>query len=207
MQTTEAVLAIDNLLGTVGADLNTLRREARRLLGSQSGSEAGHLNFALALLSLVACEAAGFFLVGSKGQTESCRATDGGTCIIQFIERFFPDASGFRRVPKVLADDLRHELVHGFGSRNRERPFELDLFVAEAPKPGVELRRDAKALRVNTLLLADDTAAGLQALKLAVVSRHALAAQVAAAAAIRFPVQAGVKRQFGAFAAWHARQS
>ena len=41
MQKTAAVLAIDNLLGTVGADLNTLRREARRLLGSAREADAG----------------------------------------------------------------------------------------------------------------------------------------------------------------------
>lgn len=208
MGDTEAVLAIDNLLGTVGADLNTLRRETRRLLGAEPEPEVGHLNFALSLVSLVACEAAGFFLTGgSKEQRKSGWGADSGAYIIQFIERFFPAQSQFRRVAKILADDFRHELVHGFGSRNPERPFELDVFVADSPVPAVEPRRDAKALAINALLLADETAAALQAIKLQVSIDPALAAQVSIAAAMRFPIQPGVKNQFEAFVAWHARQS
>lgn len=160
MVNADAARAIDNLIGSVGADLNSVRREARRFPGVQPEPEVGHLNFALALLSLVGCEAAGFLLTGgSKEQSGSCHPTDSGTYIIQFIEGFFPNTSAFRRVSKILADDLRHELVHGFGSRNPERPFDLDVLVAEPPVPSVEPGHEAKSLRINSLRLADDTSA------------------------------------------------
>ncbi len=207
MKNADADQAIENLLGTIGADLNSLRREARRLLGLKPEPDVGHLNFALALLALVGCEAAGFFMTGgSKEERETCRTSDSGSYITQFIESFFPSPSDFRRVSKILADDLRHELVHGFGSRNPERPFELQVLVAEPPVASVALGRDAKTLRVNSLLLADDTAAALLALRQSVETDPALAARVAVAAAIRFPVQAKVQNQFEAFVAWHRRQ-
>ncbi len=208
MANPEAVRAVENLLGTVGADLNSVRREARRLLGAQPEPEIGHLNFALALLSVVGCEAAGFLVTGgSKEQPGECHAPDTGTYIIRFIDGFFPSTSDFRQVSKILADDLRHELVHGFGSRNPERPFELEVFVAEPPTPSIEPGPAAKSLRINSLLLADDTAAALQRLREAVVITPELADRAATAAAIRFPVQAKVQNQFQAFVARHRRQS
>ena len=130
----EAIELVDRLEGTLVSDLNSLVEWAGDF-DRRRGRGPGHggLNFTLSLLALVGCETLGFFTTGaSQHRKRTPRAQpDLGTYIMAFIWDFFPQASPFRKLEKVLADFLRHDLVHGFGCANPSVPFELGLFISK----------------------------------------------------------------------------
>ena len=196
---------LENLDGTLLSDLRTMRQWAAGFdkLSLKKRKGLGALNFALALMSLVACEAIGFFTTGAykhKGMKDP-RTVNTGTYIINFIETFFPKGSKFKQVSKILADNLRHELVHGFGSCSTNAPFDMAIFVKNAPDRQVELgrRRRRDVVRINAVALADQVLEGFAALQDQLGSNFDLVKKICAASRLRFIVQKRVINQFKRF--------
>ena len=119
----------------------------------------GRLNFALMAVSLIGCEHLGFLASGGarhrKGGSE--HEVDPGGYIIDFICEYFPRKDPFKKIAKILADALRHELVHGFGGRKSSAPFELGLYVSPETARTYEVRegRRLPMLAVNVVAFAD----------------------------------------------------
>jgi hypothetical protein len=128
----EAMKIVDRLEGTLVADLKSLvlwAGDFDQRRRKQPG--LGCVNFTLSLLALVGCETLGFFTTeAAQHRRRTPRAQpDFDTYIMAFIRDFFPRESQFRLLEKVLADFLRHDLVHGFGCVNPTVPFILGLFI------------------------------------------------------------------------------
>jgi hypothetical protein len=116
---------IDHLRGTLIADLKRVMHCATT---SKIKKYYGHggLNYTVFLLSLIACETIGFYVYGAEHSDE-----DPGTYIIKFLEEYFPQGNNFKKIDKILADYLRHSLVHGFGHIEDSYPFDLDISVGK----------------------------------------------------------------------------
>jgi len=200
---TEAMKLVNWLEGTLVADLKSLVQWAgdfdqRRR--KQPG--LGGLNFTLSLLALVGCETLGFFTTGAaQHRRRTPRAQpDFGTYIMAFIRDFFPRESQFRKLEKVLADFLRHDLVHGFGCANPTVPFDLSLFIRkESSKRVVAGYSDGKKqLKINAIALARDTMSGFYSLKQKVRSGSdkPLLDRMVQARNLALPVSKGALKQF-----------
>ena len=122
--------------------------------------DLGALNFALMLVALIGCEALGFYTEGAHRHLQAVRdecprLPDPGTYLMQVIQYHLPRGSIYKHLDKVLADELRHDLVHGFGSLGRRGAVGLACNAASpAMKPGSDsggarppLRQAAGALR------------------------------------------------------------
>ena len=122
--------------------------------------DLGALNFALMLVALIGCEALGFYTEGAHRHLQAVRdecprLPDPGTYLMQVIQHYLPRGSIYKHLDKVLADELRHDLVHGFGSLGRRGAVGLACNAASpAMKPGSDsggarppLRQAAGALR------------------------------------------------------------
>lgn len=197
-----ALGVLDRLDGTLLSDLASMRIHVRHLVARPGEPGVGHLDFALALLSLIASETMGFFTTGAtKDRAAGNRSNvNSGGYIVSFIDGFFSSESQFKLISKILADDLRHELVHGFGSRPSERPFLLGLFVADVPARQVELSavKGMPELRINALILADHVAEACKRVRARVATDAALVDRIASAASVDWPVSQGVLNQFEA---------
>ncbi len=199
----EAIELVDRLEGTLVSDLNSLIERAgdfdRRL---RKGLGHGGLNFTLSLLALVGCETLGFFTTGAgQHRKRTPRAQPGlGSYIMTFIRDFFPQASPFRKLEKVLADFLRHDLVHGFGSANSSVPFEIGLFISKETSKRVTpgYSDGKKLLKMNSIALARDTTAAFYTLKRKVRSGtdKPLLARIVQAKNLTLPVSSGALKQF-----------
>ena len=201
---TEAIKVVDRLEGTLVSDLNSLV-ECAGDFERRRGRRPGHggLNFTLSLLALVGCETLGFYTTGAsqhRKRTPRRAQPDLGTYIMAFIRDFFPQESLFRKLEKVLADFLRHDLVHGFGSANPSVPFELGLFISkETSKQVMPGYSDGKKLlKVNSIALARDTIAAFYTLKHKVSSGSdkPLLARMVQAKTASLPVSGGALKQF-----------
>jgi len=126
----EARRLLQALEGTAISDLRAcIKWSSEYPVGE--GSPYGGLNFTLCLLSLVVCEALGYYITGARRHKEAtqCNQVDTGAYIMEFVQRFFCRDSYFKKLRKVLADFLRHALVHGFGSGSSNLPFNIGLFI------------------------------------------------------------------------------
>ncbi len=199
----EAMKLINRLEGTLVADLNSLlewasdfdRRRAKR-------PGLGGLNFTLSLLALVGCETLGFFSTGAaqhRQRTPRARP-DLGTYIMAFVRDFFPRSSPFRKLEKVLADFLRHDLVHGFGCANPSVPFELSLFISKETSKQLKsgYSDGKKVFKINSIALGRDTVEALYTLKKRVRSGkdQPLVARLLQASHLALPVSKGALKQF-----------
>ena len=121
----------------------------------------------------------------SQRRTRYCRRDHGG-CIITFIHGYFPPKHPFKRIPKILADGSRHELVHGFGSRRSTAPFELGVYVSDAQTSPWQVRGGASrpVLAINAVAFAKTVVAAFESLKGKVERNRRLAAIVVSNAAV-----------------------
>lgn len=200
---TEAMKLFDRLEGTLVADLNSLIDWANNFdQRRRKGPELGCLNFTLGLLALIGCETLGFFTSGAaRHRKQPLRAqADLGTYIMGFIRDYFPRTSPFRNLEKVLADFLRHDLVHGFGCANPAVPFDLGLFISkETSKRVLHGYSDGKKLlKLNSLALARDTIAAFYTVKHKMVSGSdkLLLVRIVQAKNLALPVSSGALKQF-----------
>lgn len=86
--------------------------------------DLGALNVTLMLVALIGCETLGYYTEGAfrhvtLARDECPRPLDPGVYLMQVIQQHFPRGSFYKHLDKVLADELRHDLVHGFGSLGR----------------------------------------------------------------------------------------
>ncbi len=164
MTTREEARSLLTLLeGTVITDLRSLIEWAKNY-SPVSGSSIPHLgglNFTLSLVALVACEVFGFYLTGAKQhqRTDPCSQLDTGTYIMEFLQKYFSCNSFFKKLNKVLADFLRHDLVHAFGSANVNFPFEICLFIDSDVGCQIQVgeHNGKEALFINSIALAHQT--------------------------------------------------
>jgi hypothetical protein len=181
----EALSLLTLLEGTVITDLRSLLEWAKTYtpVSGSSSPQLGGLNFTLPLLALVACEVFGFYLTGAMQHQKArhlsgslidylCaryrrREADTGTYIMYFLQRYFTQDSLFKKLNKVLADFLRHDLVHGFGSANPNLPFVLGLFIDNNVRRQVQATEynGKKMLCLNSMALAHQTIEAFYKLK------------------------------------------
>jgi len=164
----EAKKLLERLEGTIIADLRTCLKWSREYpVGGNT--PYGGLNFTLCLLSLVACEVFGYYITGARKHKEAaqCNQVDTGTYIMEFLQRFFPQDSYFKKLNKVLADLLRHTLVHGFGSSKVNIPAHIELCIHKDVRVQIKAgSKDGKqALYFNSVSLADQTIEAFNSLK------------------------------------------
>jgi hypothetical protein len=156
--------------GTAIADLRSLVDLVR---DSRSGAvpppSDGQLNFALALVALIVCEACGFYLTGASRTPEDFdkERSDLGTYVMEFIQKYFPSGNLFKLLDKVLADFLRHALVHGYGSYSPKVDFDLALFISVDMEDKVHAveERGKRVIELNSLALANDSIRAFEAFK------------------------------------------
>ena len=164
----EAKKLLEWLEGTIIADLRTCIKSAREFPTGEE-TKLGGLNFALCLLSLVACEVFGYYITGAQSHKKAaqCNKVDTGTYIMDFLQRFFPRDSYFKKLHKVLADYLRNTLVHGFGSSKVSPPRYIDLCIDEdASRQLQACKKDGeKVLQLNSISLACQTIEAFDCLK------------------------------------------
>jgi len=172
---------------------------------------AGALNYSLAMMSLVACESLGFLVSGGmknrpRPATKDRRRRrdrwpDVGTYITQVITTYFPPGSSFRHIDKLLADFLRHGLVHGFGSRTYDTNFVIRVMVAprDAFDATMPVSRIGPFLDINAVALADDTIQAFTAVQQKLVHSDVLCSKVAATKMIRIRPGKKLDRQLDAF--------
>ena len=200
---TDATQLLDRLEGTLVADLNSLVEWASDFDRRRTKApKLGGLNFTLGLVALIGCETLGFFTTGAaQHRKQPPRAQpDLGTYIMGFIRDYFPRDSLFRKLEKVLADFLRHDLVHGFGAANPTVPFDLGLFVSKETSKRVTsgYSNGKKLLKLNSHALARDTIAAFYTLKQKVRSGadKPLLARIVQAKTLALPVSSGALKQF-----------
>jgi hypothetical protein len=170
----DAVKIINFIKGTAIADLRSQADWVWGFLDQKVPLPTdGKQNFALALLSLVTCETCGYYMTGaSKAPVDLFEETaDVGTYIIQFMDKYFLRGSVFKDLSKVLADFLRHVLVHSYGAYDSPRsPFGLGLYInLDRNEIARAVVRDGKAgIELNSLALAEQTLDAFEKFKKAV---------------------------------------
>lgn len=122
----------NHLEGTLIADLKSLKAYA---LMKEKPQEHGSLNYTIFLVGLVGCETLGRYVCGADlDYPKNGNAPDVGGYITRFIENYFPSKDHYKLISKILADYLRHSLVHGFAPREDGYPFDLSLTVSKQRK-------------------------------------------------------------------------
>lgn len=142
--------------GTLIADLNSLKAQA---LTTNKPPAHGSLNYTLFLVGLVGCETMGRYVCGADlDQPRNGSVADPGGYITRFIEKYFPNKDQHKLISKVLADYLRHTLVHGFAPREDGYPFDLQLVVStqgrDIPPQAVE-RNGRLTIRLDAISFID----------------------------------------------------
>jgi hypothetical protein len=172
-------------------------------LDRELSPDMGRLNFALMVVSLIGCEHLGFLTSGGARhkKTESELRVDPGGYIIDFICEYFPRKDPFKKIAKILADALRHELIHGFGGRESTAPFELGLYVSPDTERTYEVRdgRRRPTLAVNAVAFADAVLKAFDNLTRRVQLEPDLVDRVLAGSRLKFDTPTAV------VAEWHAR--
>lgn len=158
----QAIRLMKRLEGTVIADLRSLLEWARDFDNRHGPkTQLGGFNFTLPLVSLIACEVYGFYMTGAKKHQgiASPAHADTGCYAMEFIQRYFPNGSYFKKLVKVLADFLRHDLVHGFGSSNPKVDFEIMLFIRSSVAGDIlaGMRNNKKMIAISSIALAQHT--------------------------------------------------
>lgn len=207
--TRAAQRVLRDLDGTLCRDLRTLMKWAgefgERKANDQTLSDLGALNFTLMMVALVGCETLGFYTEGAAKHVaaireKETRLPDPGIYLMAFVQRYFPKGSMFKKLVKVLADELRHDLVHGFGSLGRQPGVRLAIAVKAdtAVDLRVAQRRGKPTLAINAIAFAAAFLAAFDQVRdrLASGSDPRLTANIARASRLRFPVNTGVRHQF-----------
>ncbi|MEN8263265.1 MAG: hypothetical protein ABFR82_07365, partial [Nitrospirota bacterium] len=126
---------IVHLEGTLIADIKSVRKWAANYNHKREPyKNCGGLNYSIFLLCLIGCETLGMYVFGAryhKKAEEDNNIPDVGAYIIEFIEKYFPSKNEFKKISKILADYLRHSLVHGFAPLHDNYPFDLNLVINE----------------------------------------------------------------------------
>jgi hypothetical protein len=190
---TEALEVLAEVDGHLLADIRAMRHWAT--LDGEPAAGMGRLNFALMAVALIGCERLGFLVGRRQTRTKGgCSDRDPGGYIISFIDGFFSAKHPFKLIPKILADSMRHQLVHGFGGRSTTAPFELGLYVSNDPTRLYEVRTGTErpTLAINALAFADGLLAAFARLHKRVAKESDLAEAVVANGAIPFTTPAGV---------------
>jgi hypothetical protein len=156
----QALAVLKRLEGTIVADIRSLLEWARDFDERHTPqTQLGGLNFTLSLVSLLACEVYGFYLTGAKKHQgiSSPAQADKGYYTMEFIQRHFPKGSYFKKLAKVLADYVRHDLVHGFGSSNATVPFAIMLSIGSSAPAEIlaGMRHGKKTIALNSVALAE----------------------------------------------------
>lgn len=200
---TVATRLMATLEGTVVSDTRSLLEWARTFdttHGRQPGF--GGLNFTLSLVALVACEVCGFYMTGAhRHRRNQCLSRiDPGSYLIEFINHYYPSGSYFKKLSKVLADFLRNDLVHGFGSANPKVPFGIGIFISSDPKNQIKvgMRRRKHFLALNAIALAEHTISAFEGMKKIVTEGKdvELIRNIARAKRLSWPVSLRVLNQF-----------
>lgn len=193
------------LEGTVVKDLRSLIEWAGSFdQNHNSKSNLGGLNFTLSLVALIACEAMGFYMTGaSRIRHSQCpNQVDPGFYMMEFMNRYFPQGSYFKKLSKVLADFLRHALVHGFGSTNPKVGFGVGLFIHADSQDQIRAgtRKGKKFLALNSIALAQHSISAFECMKNIVTEGKdlELLKNIAKAKRLRLPVSLRVSNQFEA---------
>ena len=193
------------LEGTVVKDLRSLIEWAGSFDQNHNPkSDLGGLNFTLSLVALVACESIGFYMTGaSRHRHSQCpNQVDSGFYMMEFMNRYFPQKSYFKKLSKVLADFLRHALVHGFGSTNPEVGFRVDLFIRADSQDQIRagMRQGKKSLALNSIVLAKHSISAFERMKKIVTEGKdlELLKNIVKAKRLRLPVSVRVSNQFEA---------
>jgi hypothetical protein len=201
----EAIRLMKTLEGTVVKDLRSLIEWAGSFdQNHNSKSDLGGLNFTLSLIALVACEALGFYMTGaSRNRRSQCpNQVDPGFYMMEFMDRYFPQGSYFKKFSKVLADFLRHALVHGFGSTNPKVGFGVGLFIRADSQDQIRAgtRQGKKFLALNSIALAKHSISAFERMKNIVTEGKdlELLKNIVKAKRLRLPVSARVSNQFEA---------
>ena len=190
-----AIRILVHIDGTLLADIRSMRHWATSNVPLEVGM--GRLNFALMAVSLIGCERLG--LLTTTATNRAARAwpelTDPGRYIIEFIETYFPRKHPFKRISKILADAMRHELVHGFGGRRSSAPFELALYVSADKGRFYEVRerrRRRPLLTVNSVAFADAVLGAAGDIRRRLDREPRLVERILNGAAARFKTPEGV---------------
>ena len=202
--------AIAKLRRTIVPDLRTMQEWAKGFdAAARKSPELGALNFALMMVALVGCEALGFWTMGASAHRKARQphTADVGCYIIDVIDRFFPPASRFRKVSKILADYVRHDLVHGFGVRRTKLRFDAAIKVRPDSHPPVRFQ-GRHLLVLDAVAFADDFIMALDSVARRLKGDMELAARCSAAAAYRFPKMGkSIRNQFIAAHDYFARHA
>ena len=192
----QALAVLAEVDGHLLADIRAMIHWATREATPPPGM--GRLNFALMAIALIGCESLGYLTAEPKKPQADRSDRDDRALIVAFISEYFPKKNRFKRLSKILGDGLRHELVHGFGSRTSTAPFDLGLFVSDNTAADWENRPGKKrpTLAINAVAFARSVLLAFEALRSKVGESPSLAARVVANARAPFPTQAGVVAQW-----------
>jgi len=164
----EAKKLLGELEGTIIADLRTCIKLASEF-PTGAKTPLGGLNFTLCLLSLVACEVFGYYIMGAQSHKKAaqCNKVDTGTYIMAFLQGFFRPDSYFKKLHKVLADYLRNTLVHGFGFSKVSPSRRLVLCIGRDESVQLKAGKNdgEKVLFLNSISLACQTIEAFYSLK------------------------------------------
>jgi hypothetical protein len=165
----EALKVLDFIKGTAIADLDTLVAWVKAFKGKDKEKVTqpvnGRLNFTVAMISLVICETCGCYMLGASEHLKPQSDRDVGTYMIQFMDKYFLKDGFFKKFSKVLADFLRHSLIHSFGSYTSPQVnFQLALAISTnlSLHAAATEEEGKRKITVNSLSLAEQT---LQAFK------------------------------------------
>jgi hypothetical protein len=99
-------------------------------------------------------------MLGASEHLKPQSDRDVGTHMIQFMDRYFLKDGFFKRFSKVLADFLRHSLIHSFGSyTSPQATFQLALANSTDlnSHAWAEEQKGIKEITLNSLSLAEQT--------------------------------------------------
>lgn len=150
---------IKDLKGTIIADLKSLIFWAKEF-DSEGNKERnckenlGGLNYSLFLQSLVACETIGYYSTGAQYHIEDPeRIPDVGKYSVFFLQDYFESESYFKKIKGILANYLRHSLVHGYGSIADDSVTNLVVIISNDSDYQIKSGyfRGNKALKLNAI--------------------------------------------------------
>jgi hypothetical protein len=170
-QAEEALKVIERIEGTAVADLDSLVSWVKAFVTDEKATQPvnGKLNFTLALASLIICETCGCYMLGAlKRKKKDGDEADIGRYLMDFMKIYFDRSSFFKKISKVLADFLRHSLVHSYGSYTSPvATFKLALAISTDLT--VQARASEKdgnrKMVLNSLVLAEQTLKAFQKFK------------------------------------------
>lgn len=204
--TRAAKRVLRKLEGTLVPDLRSMIKWASEFDSTpDQNPDLGALNFTLMLVALIGCEALGYYTEGAyrhlRAVRDECpRPPDPGVYLMQVIQHHFPRGSFYKHLGKVLADELRHDLVHGFGSLGRRGAVRLALALKSDTTVELKVgkRHGKDTIVINAVAFADQFLAAFRHVKDLVDrgSDPGLVSRIARATRSRWPVGQGVRNQF-----------